>query len=180
MLSDASELPSRLRGEILVNICQSMPFSLLMSGCVVQPSPCRHGLMSCRSTQRTSYCLPELLLPVSGAIPIPIIAICIPILLYFLSFKLGQETSQFTHFRGWDMQMTDGVLPSDVCWILWVESFPPSLCHPVFLPKNLKFHIASPTIISLYMWFALEMTKEATVIFGLSTPPPLPLHWKVA
>lgn len=56
--------------------------------------------------------------------------------------------------------MTDGVLPS----------LPLPSCFPAFLPKKLKFHIASPTTISLYMYFAQELTKETTVISGLSTP----------
>lgn len=82
MLSDASELCSRPRGEILAVICQSMPFLLLKCGCMVQPSPRGHGLMSRWSTWGPSYCPPELLLPVSGATPVPIIATCIPVCLY--------------------------------------------------------------------------------------------------
>lgn len=62
-----------------------------------------------------------------------------------------------------------------------IPSLPPSLPLPSCPPaKKLKLHIASPTIISLYIWFALGMTKEKTVISGLSTPPLCPLHWTVA
>lgn len=66
-------------------------------------------------------------------------------------------------FRVWDILMTDPVITS---WCTWdYESWlPPSPCHPASLPKKLNFHIVSPTMISFHMWFALELTKETTVI----------------